>query len=295
MAGHSLKKSLRHILSQNLSSEEVVQVYNSYDVVGDIAIIRSTWASGKYRRKIAEAIMGVHRNVKTVLAQTSPVHGGFRIRRLEHVAGENKTFTTHVESGCVFSVDVSKCYFSPRLSYEHMRVAKQVKNGEVVVNMFAGVGCFSVLIAKHSNASRVYSIDVNPVAFQSMRNNIRVNRVFGKVIPILGDAAGVIEARLRRVADRVLMPLPEKALEYLPWALSALKAGGGHVHYYDFEHAKKGEDVVEKVRLGVSEKLASLHVAYDVPFGRLVRSTGPNWYQVVLDVVIRGQSGKFNK
>ncbi|MGB9756710.1 MAG: class I SAM-dependent methyltransferase family protein, partial [Candidatus Bathyarchaeales archaeon] len=141
-------------------------------------------------------------------------------------------------------------------------------------------------IAKHSKVEKVYSIDVNPFAFQYMQENVRLNRVYGKVVPILGDAKEVIENRLRHVADRVLMPLPEKALEYLPYALLTLKRDG-LMHYYDFEHALKSENLIEKVKLKVAEKLEDLSVAFDFVFGRVVRSTGPNWYQVVLDVAIK--------
>ncbi|MEM2972287.1 MAG: class I SAM-dependent methyltransferase family protein [Candidatus Bathyarchaeia archaeon] len=281
-----MKRRLRKILSDFLPSEDLFYVYNSYDVVGDIAILRLTEKSVKYAEAIAEAVMSVHRNVRTVLAQTSPVHGEFRIRKLKFVAGENKTVTVHRESACLFSVDVEKCYFSPRLFYERMRVARQVKNGEVVVNMFAGVGCFSIIIAKHSNAEKVYSIDINPVAVRHMHENVRLNRVYGRVVPLLGDAKNIIAERLCHVANRVLMPLPEKALEYLPYALSALK-NAGLIHYYDFEHARKGENPVEKVRRKVAEKLGFLNVAFYFVFGRVVRSTGPNWYQVALDIAVR--------
>jgi tRNA (guanine37-N1)-methyltransferase len=286
--GHCLAKNLKDILSRVLSPSEAEHISSSYDIVGDIAIIRLTDGSRKYRRNIAAATMSVHRNVKTVLAQAGAVHGDFRIRGFEHVAGEKRTATTHIESGCAFAVDVSKCYFSPRLAYERMRIAKQVQDGEVVVNMFAGVGCFSLLIARYSNASKVYSIDVNPDALRFMQKNIRVNGAFGKVIPMFGDAKEVIEARLRHVGDRVLMPLPEKAYGYLSYALLALKKAGGWIHYYDFEHSRKGEDPVDKVRLKVAQKLADLHVAFEFPFGRVVRSTGPNWYQVALDIAVEG-------
>lgn len=286
--GHCLAKNLKDILSRVISPSEAEHISSSYDIVGDIAIIRLTDVSRKYRLNIAEAIMSVHQNVKTVLAQAGAVHGDFRICKFEYVAGEKKTVTTHVESRCAFSVDVSKCYFSPRLAYERMRVAKQVQIGEVVVNMFAGVGCFSLLIARYSNASKVYSIDFNPDAFQFMQKNIRLNGAYGKVIPMFGDAKEVIEARLRHVGDRILMPLPEKAYGYLPYALLALKKAGGWIHYYDFEHSRKGEDPVDKVRLKVAQKLADLHVAFEFPFGRVVRSTGPNWYQVALDIAVEG-------
>jgi tRNA (guanine37-N1)-methyltransferase len=218
-----LKKRLRETLSTVLSSEDLRTVYSSFDVVGDIAIFRLSCASSANAQSIAKAIMGVHRNVKTVLLQTSSVAGDFRLRRLTYVAGENKTTTVHREFGCLFAVDVAKCYFSPRLSYERMRIAKLVEKGETVVNMFAGVGCFSIITAKHSAAAKVFSIDLNPAAIQFMKENIRLNRVYDIVTPLLGDSKDIINSRLQHVADHVLMPLPEKAIEYLPCAVSAPK------------------------------------------------------------------------
>lgn len=279
-----MRKRLRKSLSEFLPPDELAYVYNSYDILGDIAILRLTNTARKCSQIIAEAIMSIHKNVKTVLAQTSPVRGDFRLRKLEYVAGENKTVTVHKESGCLFAVNVRKCYFSPRLLYERMRIAKQVGSGEVIVNMFAGVGCFSIVIAKHSNAEKVYSIDINPAAVQDMRENVRLNRVYGKVMPIFGDAKEVIEKRLHNVADRVIMPLPEKAFEHLPYALLALKKAGGCIHYYDFEHALKNEDPIVKVKSKVGEKLRSLEAAFEIPFGRVVRTIGPNWHQIVLDI-----------
>ncbi len=91
-----------------------------------------------------------------------------------------------------------------------------------------------------------------------MKENIRINRVFGKVIPLLGDSKEIINANLQGKADRVLMPLPEKALEYLPYAIFALKKQGGWIHYYDFQHAIGNEDPIEKTKLKVAEKLDSL-------------------------------------
>lgn len=283
-----MRKRLKKLLATVLPPEELNAIYNSYDIVGDIAIIRLFETSKKLSRIIAETIMKVHKNVKTVLAQVSPVQGDFRLRKLEHVAGEKKTKTVHRESSCLFAVDLEKCYFSPRLFYERMRIAKLVKNGEIIVNMFAGVGCFSIVIAKNSNASKIYSIDINSAAVQFMKENIRLNRVPGKVIPIEGDAKEVIQEKLQNVADRVLMPLPEKAFEYLPYAVSALRNGAGWIHFYAFEHADKNENPVEKVKAKVAGKLEKLGVTFEIPFGRIVRTTGPNWYQVVVDILCKG-------
>jgi tRNA (guanine37-N1)-methyltransferase len=137
-----LKKRLKHVLSEFIPHNKAMQVSNSYDIIGDIAAIRLPPNCKDDQQEIAQAIMSLHKNVKTVMAQTSAVQREYRTRRLVHVAGEERSVTQYMESGCVFSVDVIGCFFSPRLSYERMRVAKQIKNGEVVVNMFAGVGLF---------------------------------------------------------------------------------------------------------------------------------------------------------
>lgn len=238
----------------------------------------------EYAEDVAKAIMKIQKNVKTVLAQTSPVDGKHRTKTLAFVKGEKRTNTVHRENGCLFSVDLRKCYFSPRLSYERMRFAKLVSEDEIVVNMFAGVGCFSIIIAKHLKQVRVFSIDINPDAIDLMQRNVRLNYVYGKVIPLLGDAKIIIRDHLGHVADRVLMPLPQRTFEYLSHAIYALKEKGGYIHYYGFEHAEKYESPIEKVKGKVVKKLTSLNIDFDIPFSRIVRSIGPNWHQVVLDL-----------
>lgn len=193
-----------------------------------------------------------------------------------------------MEHGCLFKVDLKKCYFSPRLSYERIRIARLIKPHEFVVNMFAGVGPFSIIIAKHSDAEKVYSIDVNPTAVRFMQENVLLNHVFNRVVPLKGDAKTIIAEKLQNTADRVLMPLPDKAYEYLDSAIMALKPKGGWVHYYDFEHARKDENPIDKVKAKVSEKLALMNVKFTFPFSRIVRDTGPRWQQVALDIQIRG-------
>jgi len=258
-----------------------------FDIVGDIAIIKVPNNFGDKAKIIAKTIMESHKNVRTVLRQVSPISGDLRLRNLEWVYGEEKTETVHREHGCLFKVDLARCYFSPRLSYEHIRVARQVKPDEVIVNMFAGVGGFSIVIAKHSRAKKIYSIDINPAAVQYMRINSDLNNVKDIMEPIEGDAKEVVISKLKGIADRVLMPLPEKAYEYLDYALMALKPQGGIIHYYDFEHAEKGENPIEKIVRKVSSKLLILNVEFEILFSRIVRSVGPRWYQVVLDMLVK--------
>jgi len=285
-----MKANLRLLLADKLEPWELKLVYKSYDVVGDIAVIRVPEPLKQQSKIIAEAVMQTTKRLRAVWRQTSSVSGNFRLRGLEFVLGERKTITLHKEHGCIFKVDLEKCYFSPRLLYERMRIAEQIQPGEVILNMFAGVGCYSIVIAKHSKPEKIFSIDINPIAIQCMQENIKLNKVEEKIIPVQGDAKKVIEERLQNVVDRVLMPLPEKAYEYLDYALLALKPTGGRIHYYDFEHAKKPEDPIEKIVAKVSEKLQTLGVNFIVEFERIVRTTGPNWYQVVLDIRVNETS-----
>jgi tRNA (guanine37-N1)-methyltransferase len=286
-----LRKRLRDKLSEALPSEQLNEVYNSFDIVGDIAIIKHK--NIQNAEVVAKQIMAVHRNIKTVLTPITRITGDFRVRELKLLVGENKTNTCHKESGCTFKVDVEKCYFSPRLSYEHSRIAGLVKPGEIVVNMFAGIGCFSIIMSKIQRRTKVYSIDINPIAVKCMEENVIVNSVQGQVFPLLGDAKDIIQTKLHGIADRVLMPLPEKSLEYLRYALSALKKTGGWIHFYDFQHAKGNEDPVDKTKVTVAEKLDSLGARYKFVNSRVIRSTGPNWYQIVIDIHVTMLPSKF--
>jgi len=282
-----LKGNLKTILADKIEPEQLKQIYKTYDIVGDIAVIRVPEPLRHHSKLIAEAIMSTHREVKAVWRQSSSVSGDFRLRNLEFLLGKKTTETRYKEHGCVYKTDLRKAYFSPRLSYERLRITELIQKGEVVLNMFAGVGCYSISIAKHSEPMKVYSVDVNPSAFQYLHENIRLNRVADLVIPIQGDAKKVTEKELQNAADRVLMPLPERACEYLDYAMLALKPTGGWIHYYGFEYAKKNENPVEKAETKVSEKMRRLCSNFQVEFGRIVRPIGPRWYQVVLDIHVK--------
>ncbi|UCG44588.1 MAG: class I SAM-dependent methyltransferase family protein [Candidatus Bathyarchaeota archaeon] len=279
-----MERGFKAVLARRLEASVLKLINRSFDVVGDIAIIKIPKAVEQHERLVAEAIMQTNTHIKTVLRQTSAVASDYRLRAIKWIGGEKKTETIHRENGCIFGVDLKECYFSPRLIHERMRIAGQVRPGEVIVNMFAGVGCYSIVIARHSRAERVYSVDINPAAVRSMQENINTNKAAGQVVPVEGDAKIIIERSLQNVADRVLMPLPQRAYEYLDSALQALKPSGGWIHYYEFEHALKGESPVEKAKVKVVKRLRNSCLHIDGFFGGIVRSVGPNWYQVALDI-----------
>ena len=284
-----MKGDLRALLKEQLKPEELALVCKSYDVIGDVAVIRIPEQLIAHADAIGQALMTQHKNVKAVWQQSGPVSGDFRLRKLRLIAGERKTEAVYKEHGCVFKVDVEKCYFSPRLGFERKRIARLVSNNEVIVNMFAGVGCYSIVICKHSDAAKIHSIDVNPAAVRYMRENILLNKMVDKVLPLRGDARETIRSKLRNRADRVLMPLPEKAINYIDAALSAVKSEGGWIHYYAFEHARKDESPIKKAKAKIVKALKPHNVTFEFPLGRVVRQTGPNWYQIAIDIRVKAR------
>jgi tRNA (guanine37-N1)-methyltransferase len=278
------RKTLDQILENQLPPHLLASLPKALDIIGDTAIIENPPELKTHKSLIGEAILEIHKNVRTVLAKVGAVSGTYRLREFEIIAGEHKTDTIHMEYGCQYNVDVTKAYFSPRLSHEHNRVASLVQKGETVVDLFAGVGPFSVLIAKNNADVKVYAVDINPKAISYLKRNIRLNRVENRVIPILGDARQVIEERLFGVADRLIMNLPEKANEFISAACRVVKPSGGVVHYYAFIRLP---DSLENAQQRFSEAVEKTGRKVDTFLSaKTIRGTAPYEWQVVLDARI---------
>ena len=227
-------ESLSQVLENKLPAHLLISLPQALDIVGDIAIMEIPPELKSYESAIGEAILQTHRNIRTVLAKAGAVSGTYRLRDFTFIVGEHKTQTVHREFGCQYHVDVAKAYFSPRLSHEHERLASLVQSDETIVDLFAGVGPFSVLIAKKNPNVRVYAVDINPDAVELLKLNVRVNRVENRVFPILGDARQIALTRLNGSADRVIMNLPETAIEFVDAACEAIKPQGGTINFYAF-------------------------------------------------------------
>jgi tRNA (guanine37-N1)-methyltransferase len=274
---------LKHVLGSILNPEETAQIYSAFDQIGDIVIIKIPDGLIPKKKLIADAILANVKTAKTVFAQISAVRGDFRIRELEFISGENRTITEYKENTCRFKVDVARTYFSPRLSTERQRIAEMVGDNETIVNMFAGVGTYSVIIARLNKTCKVYSIDSNPVASELDKANARLNKVQDRIISICGDAAEVIKERLAGQADRVIMPLPERAKEFVKYAVLALKEKGV-VHY--FAHVKAdSKQVGQKMGLKDAHDAFSVYDRHVLEV-RVVREVGPRLYQIVADVSV---------
>ena len=273
-----LKKALENILSD----EDIKDVVSAFDQIGDIIIVRIPDSLISKKKVIGKALLEQVKTAKTVFHQSSPVEGDFRTRTLELIDGDEKTETEYRENGCRFIVDVEKAFFSPRLSTERERISNLVNDHDVIINMFGGVGMFSLLAAKKKSCT-VYNIDINPVASKLCEENIKLNKLKGKVISLNGDATKIIKDHLQDQADRVLMLLPERSDEFLDTAISSLKKNGV-IHYYSHIHAEKKQDAP---KLSEEHFLNVNKIQAEVLDSRVVRPVGPRFYQTVVDIKIQ--------
>ncbi len=203
------------------------QLPNSFDVIGDVLLIRLNDGLIPFKEDIGKAIIEVTPNIRVVMLD-SGVKGDFRIRQLEFMAGVGSSETIHKEFGVRMLVDPAKVYFNPRLSTERSRVAGLVEEGEVIIDMFAGVAPFGTVICKLAKPKRVYSIDLNPDAESFAKRNAELNHITN-LQPITGDATE--EVYRLPDADRIIMNLPHMADVFLIHALHKLRPGGVvHMH-----------------------------------------------------------------
>jgi len=252
-----MKRDIRSELSGQVSPEILSVIPRSFDVIGSkghaVAVIEIPPEAEPYERIVAEALMRVQRNVKSVLSKGSERLGDYRVRDMKLIAGDPDTEVVHRESGCSFSVDPVKAYFSPRESTEREKISALVGPGEAVLVMFSGVGPFAICIAKRQPKARCVAVELNPEAHRYSLENIRLNKVGDRVKALVGDVREVCP-HLGEVFDRVLMPLPKGAFEFLDVAIPMVKPGGV-LHFYHWAPRDDPFSDGERLLQSAAEKL----------------------------------------
>ena len=249
---------------------------NSFDCIGDLIIVKIEDPLLPYKCQIGEALLKVNKNVRLVLMDGG-VKGELRIRELEPIAGSGTTETRHKESGVTMITDPAKVYFNPRLATERMHVASEVKDGETVIDMFAGVAPFPLVICKHARPKVVYSIDLNHDACLFMQRNIELNKV-KNIIPMEGDASEVVKDLPQ--ADRVIMNLPQIAYRFLDVALSKTKRGG-IVHMHRIMERDTSDELTQELVENMCQMGLDCHLAEK----RELKTYSPTASVYVFDII----------
>ncbi|HEY9245903.1 MAG TPA: class I SAM-dependent methyltransferase family protein [Candidatus Methanoperedens sp.] len=260
------------IIEKEESIAQLLGYTPAYEQIGDIALIDRHEPDAQ---KIAEALVR-QKKIKTVLRSETPVDGEFRTRGLSIIAGEEKTETLYRENGCRYRLDISRVYFTPRLSTERMRIAEQIHPGDRIVDMFAGVGPFSILIAKKFPSAHVIAIDKNPDAIKYLKENIKLNKV-SNIDVREGDAREAVKGITD--VDHVIMNLPHTGIEFLGAALEIIRKGG-IVHLYAISH----EDCLFDELLRKITKIAGSFGLEVIPVcKRIVRPYAPYQHNICID------------
>ena len=251
---------------------------HSFEAFGNIALLKLKPEEKARAKEIANEIMKVNKRIEAVFEKLK-VKGRYRTRNFRFIAGKRKYLATYKENGCVFVFDIRRVYFSSRLSYERKRIAEQVKDGENVLVLFAGVGPYAIQIAKKNKKGKVVAIELNKWACYYMQKNIKLNKVNVEVVQ--GDVKKKIFA-YKDFADRIVAPLPKSSYKFLKEIFFAAK-NNCIVHYYSF--SEKGK--IEEIKKVIEEEAKKNKVEVGFIFERVVRGYSPKEDIVVIDFVVR--------
>lgn len=213
----------------------------------------------------------------TVLADEEGVAGELREPSMRFLLGSDAV-TEHLEHGVRYRFDASRVMFSSGNKWERARAGTLPAAGETVVDLFAGIGYFSIPLAKFAKPARVVAIEKNPVSHRFLVENAALNGVARVVEPWLGDNRDYPRARF---ADRVLLGYVGSTEEFLPVALSVLKREGGTIHYHTTVPAHLAE--TEPFR-HVEAHARPAGFRGELLFARTVKSYSPGIAHAVADV-----------
>jgi tRNA wybutosine-synthesizing protein 2 len=281
-----LKEQLMKKLANVLSPEELTLIPTGYQIIGDIMLLNLKSPLLKYQDVIANAILEILPPIKTVYLHTGGIKGQFREpNQVRYIAGEKKSITRHLENHVVFEFDIEKIMFAKGNINERQYLPKLVQPGEIIVDMFAGIGYFSVPIAVHARPSRIYSIEINPTSFGFLQKNIALNKVESIISPFFGNCRDIASqlAKGGIIADRIIMGILPAPKEYLPTALLLTSPGKNTILHYEGVVVRKDIDPLFQDVREASKQAGRIAALRE---WRIVKNYGPFKYHAVIDCEI---------
>jgi tRNA wybutosine-synthesizing protein 2 len=279
------KEKLQKHLEEDLSMKELELLPSGFQTVGKLIIIKLKPKLLKKKELIAKTYLELLPYIRSVYINRGKIEGQLRKpEHIEYLAGEKNPVVRHKEHGVIYEFDITKIMFSQGNLNERKHLANLVEKGEIITDMFAGIGYFSLPIAVLSEPDKIYSIELNPDAYKFLIGNIKLNNVEDKVLPYQGNCKEVVRELSQKgvMADRIIMAVFPAPKDYIDGALLIAKDSGAIIHY---------EGIVDR-----DEKLTLYHefskIASKSRFNtelldsRLVKSWGPNLYHIVYDILV---------
>lgn len=247
-----------------------------WELLGDVLIVKFPEPLRPHLKRIAREY-AKELGAKTVLDERGYIDGVFRNPRMEIVYG-SETETVHHEGAILYKLDASKLMFSSGNFDEKKRMGELDCTGETVVDMFAGIGYFTLPLAKLAHAKHVIACEINPLAHSYLRQNLVLNGVESVVETYLGDNRTL---PYENMADRIVMGYIGTTEASLPKAMSLIKKGG-IIHYHDVCSI---DQIPEKMVKAIGR--AAMGRTFEVLQVREVKAFAPCKTHMVLDILMK--------
>ncbi len=278
------KDKLKEHLKNILSEEELSLLPRGFQTLGKAIILKLNPKLFKKKKDIGQACLDLFPNIKSIYLNTGKIVGIFREpEKIEWIAGQNSPIVEHKEHNVIYRFDITKIIFSKGNINERKYLATLVRDGEIIVDMFAGIGYFSLPIARHKKPAKIYSIELNPESYNYLVKNVKLNHLEEIIIPIHGDCKEeVIKLSKSGIkADKVIMGVFPAPRGYIKEALTLLKENGTIYHY---------EGVVERENylslfLEFEDIANKEKIKCEILSKRYVKSYGPNLFHTVIDIL----------
>jgi tRNA (guanine37-N1)-methyltransferase len=238
--------NLKEALKAIIPADKAEHMNRGFESIGDIAIFEVPDELVPLEKSIAWTLKRIKKNINIVAKKNNKTSGKYRIRKVKVLVGENRTETIHKESNVKLKTDLNKAYFSPRMSSERLRILKLIKKKENILVLFAGVGPYPIVFAKHRSDINITAIEWNPAAIRYFKENLNLNNL-DKRITLIGGDVHVEVPKLKTKFDRIIMVLPSGAHDFLKEALSVAKKGAT-IHLYQFEHEDKVDQRANEIK-----------------------------------------------
>lgn len=278
-------KDLLKVKLDGKISLDLNKLPSGFQRIGDIIILNLDKEFDNCKKEIGEAVLEIFK-VRSVCNKYGEIKGEFREPQIEVIAGSENTLVNHVEHGVKYRFDIRKVMFAKGNLSERVRYPKMVKEGEVIVDMFAGIGYFSLPIGKLSKPKKIYSIEINSVSFNFFKENIKLNNI-NNLEAINGDNRKIIDELVEKgiKADRVIMGYLPPPKEFLPWALKIIKRKG-ILHYEDILTVGKEKEESEEIMKMIEDKAKNYDLKIKLLYLQDVKSYGPKRHHYVFDIEV---------
>ena len=272
-------ENIKSKVSQKVPSDVVGALPNKWEKLGSVVIIKIPDGLHKYQQTIGK-IYAEELHCSTALNDRGGISGVYREPNVEVIYGSQNTETIHMENGIRYRIDPQRIMFSSGNLEERQRMAKVSNAEETIVDLFAGIGYFTLPMAVYSRPRRIVACEINPLAYRYLCENVVLNHVSRVVEPVLGDNR---QTAPRDCADRVILGYLKQSYHFLRIALECLRNSSGILHYHELVPSTL---VPEQPLRHIEEAGKQIDRSVELLETHVIKSYAPGIHHVVLDVKV---------